>query len=162
MLHTSEVINQRLAVLIGLEVSGVNRAADMLTMQFGPLREVRNYRGAIKKLGTWALHVQCDWELTHANAGDSLVSRADFSGTDEAIIEACRKMESILTSNGPTVVQRVLGDAAGGVFVEFSRSLTLTIVSDNQPGDEDWRFFSPRSDGDHFVIECGKVLTDDQ
>ena len=38
MIHTREQIKQRLLVLVGLNVSGVGHAADMLTLQFGPIR----------------------------------------------------------------------------------------------------------------------------
>jgi len=155
-----EVITQRLSVLVGLKVCGVNRAADMLTVQFGRRIKVRNYRGEWREVGEWALHVQCDWKLSFAGAGNSLVSRSDFSGTDEAIIQAAHKAGDILISGGPTVVQGVSGDAAGGLLIELSRNLELVVISDNLPGNEDWRFFSHGSD-DHLVIECGKVMSND-
>jgi hypothetical protein len=45
MTNTKELIDTRLSVLAGLDVSAINHAADMLTVQFGPLRETVTRKG---------------------------------------------------------------------------------------------------------------------
>jgi hypothetical protein len=47
-------------VLIGLRLSIVRRAADMLVLHFGDIRPHRSGKGTV---GTYALHVQCPWRL---------------------------------------------------------------------------------------------------
>src|SRR5215470_17765318 len=48
------------AVLIGLRLAIVRRAADMLVLHFGDVRAHPSGEGTI---GAYALHVQCPWRL---------------------------------------------------------------------------------------------------
>ncbi len=46
--------------LIGMELSRANRAADMLTLQFGALTILEHNKGSV---GEIALHIQCPWRI---------------------------------------------------------------------------------------------------
>ncbi|WP_413187456.1 hypothetical protein [Paraburkholderia sacchari] len=78
MIDTRKEIERRLSVLDGLELSRVHHAADMLTLSFGPLRQVKNFKGMVKAVGQWALHVQCSWELEQE--GSPVAAREDLCG----------------------------------------------------------------------------------
>src|SRR5579871_3454035 len=47
-------------VLIGLRLSIVRRAADMLVLHFG---DIRPHSSGVGTVGAYALHVQCPWRL---------------------------------------------------------------------------------------------------
>ena len=119
MMDTVEEIIKRLSVLAGLKVSGVGRAADMLTVQFGPLVSWISLRGTTKLVGTWALHIQCPWRIE--SAGAFLTGKSDLyeSGSkssefgtlmDEKIDALIGwtsgiTVDATLPSNNPIVVQ---------------------------------------------------------
>lgn len=155
MTDTRELINTRLSVLVGLDVSGINHAADMLTLQFGPLRETTTRRGTIKRVGTWALHVQCTWQIEQT--GTVVARHDDLYGPDEKAQLATERFEELLVRSRATTVEHIAGSEAGAVCISMSRGLHLVITPDGAPEDEDWRFFAPGVDANHFVIEGGKV-----
>ncbi|WP_322104967.1 hypothetical protein [Paraburkholderia sp. J41] len=155
MIDTREQIEQRLSVLIGLDLSAAGRAADMLTLQFGPLREMTTKRGTVKRVGAWALHVQCDWKIERAN--EIFADASDFTVSDEGTRATLERIRGLIADGGPLTVERVVVGDSGNVSISMPRRLCLTIVTDAAPDDEDWRFFEPGSDRKHFVIQGGKV-----
>lgn len=155
MIDTRNEIERRLSVLRGVDLSGVNHAADMLTVGFGPLRQVKNFKGVVKYVGEWALHVQCVWRLERA--GDIVATRDDLCGPDEKAHATASRLREMLIEHGPVVVEHLAANEAGGVVLTLSGDLYLVIVPDGIEGDEDWRFFANSSEARHFVIEGGKV-----
>lgn len=155
MLNTREEIERHLSVLDGLDVSAVHHAANMLTVQFGPLKVVTNLRGAAKYVGEWALHVQCNWRIERA--GVIVATQDDLSGADEKAHRAAERLDELLAKQGPTAVTGLSASELGGVCISLPRNLRLVIQPDGAVGEEDWRFFEPDSDAKHFVIEGGKV-----
>ncbi|WP_321879067.1 hypothetical protein [Paraburkholderia bannensis] len=155
MVDTREQIEQRLSVLIGVGLSGAGRAADMLTLQFGPLREMTTKHGTVKRVGAWALHIQCTWKIEHAN--EVFAGSPDFAVSDEATRAKLERIRGLIADNGPFMVERVSVGANGNVSISMSRQLHLSIIADAEPDEEDWRFFDPGSAGKHFVIQGGKV-----
>ncbi|POR55697.1 hypothetical protein B0G62_10191 [Paraburkholderia eburnea] len=155
MVDTREQIEQRLSVLIGLDMSGAGCAADMLTLQFGPIREMTTKRGTIKHVGAWALHIQCGWKIERAN--EVFVDASDFAVSDESTRATLERVRSLITSHGPFIVERVAVGDNGNMSISMSGQLRLLIVTDAAPDEEDWRFFEPGSEGKHFVIQGGKV-----
>jgi hypothetical protein len=157
MTNTKEQIARHLSVLVGLDISGVNHAADMLTLQFGPLRQMVNRKGTVKQVGTWALHVQCRWQIERA--GEILATQFDLRGSDDDANRAVGRIYDLLVTSGPTHVENVLANESGGVCLSLSIGLRIAVT----PGrvtEEDWRLFSPGSDAKHFVIEGGTVAVE--
>ncbi|MDR5749788.1 MULTISPECIES: hypothetical protein [unclassified Caballeronia] len=83
MIDTPEQINQRLSVLVGLDLSGVGHVANMPTLQFGPIREVTTKRETIKRVGARSLHIQCGW--TVEQRATVLAAYRDFVITGEKV-----------------------------------------------------------------------------
>lgn len=50
-------------------------------MQFGSIRPVTGFKGAIRCVGQRSLHVQCDWILEQA--GSAVATQADLFEPDE-------------------------------------------------------------------------------
>ena len=159
MTDAEALIKQHLAVLVGLEVSGVNHAADMLTLQFGPLRQVTTRRGTVKQVGAWALHVQCNWLLERD--GRIFASQAGFRGSDNEINRAVKQLQELLTAANQAVVEGVEGNATGNVRLALAGGLDLIITPDSAADDEDWRLFAPGMGEKHFVIGGGKIVDPD-
>jgi hypothetical protein len=155
MADIKELIARRLAVLVGLDVSGVNHAANMLTLQFGPLQQVTTLKGALKKVGAWALHVQCSWQIQRA--GSIVATQDDLSGPDDEAHRAAERLDELLVNHGSKTVESVLGSDSGGVSIALSKRLLIIITPNGVEDEEDWRFFAPGVDAEHFVIEGGRI-----
>jgi hypothetical protein len=155
MKKTKELIDTRLSVLVGLGVSGINHAADMLTLQFGPLREIVNRRGTIKRVGKWALHVQCHWQIEHL--GVVVATQDDLGGPDEKTSLATERLEELLVRSRVTTVESAVASESGVLCISMSVGLHLIVTPDGIAENEDWRFFAPGIDVDHFVIAGGVV-----
>ncbi|ADG17371.1 hypothetical protein [Paraburkholderia atlantica] len=155
MIDTKEQVARHLSTLIGLDVSGVAHATDMLTLQFGPLREVRTSRGTIKHLGDWALHIQCDWRIEQGNA--IVTSHSDFAASEESTRTTTHRIRDLLVNQGPTAVLDIEAGENGNAVISLARGMRLVILADAIADDEDWRLFPSNPDAKHFVIEGGKV-----
>ncbi|KVL28721.1 hypothetical protein WS97_25585 [Burkholderia territorii] len=158
MLNTRKEIERRLVVLCGLDLSGVNRAADMLTLGFGPLSEVKNFKGVVKHVGKWALHVQCTWRLERTNG--TVATREDLCGSDETAHSTVDRLRELLVGQGPTRVEGVSVDDEGGIVISLSGGFSLIVLSDGVKDEEDWRFFAPGAEMPHLVIEGGAVAAE--
>lgn len=155
MTDTKSEITRRLSVLIGLDVSAVSHAADMLTMHFGPQRQYVTPRGTVLEGGTWALHVQCSWRLTRA--GVVVATQAVLAGSDDAAHFGSSWLDTLLVKEGAVIVKGISATKSGGLQLAMSNGFCLEVVSDTVPDEEDWRLFELRSDAKHFVIEGGKI-----
>lgn len=180
MIETEKVIVECLSTLVGKEISGCHRAADMLTLQFGPLRQDISPMGRQRLVGEWALHVQCPWRL---EAGSSIYTgRSDLwepetePGIDfdwqtwdfEAGNLRDKRMALLFGDaldnpgiaakpRNRIVVEDVQADAFGGARILMSQSYSLSMFPDGTRS-EDWRFFSGGEGSDHFVVVGGKVF----
>ncbi|SMG45138.1 hypothetical protein [Paraburkholderia susongensis] len=155
MIDTQREIERRLSVLRGLKLSGVNHAADMLTMGFGLLRQVTNFKGKVKYVGEWALHVQCTWQLERA--GVVVATRDDLCGPDEKAHATANRLQEMLIERGTFIVESLTADETDGVVLTLSGDLRFIVIPDGIEEDEDWRFFAPGVDAAHLVIEGGTV-----
>lgn len=155
MVDTREQVRQQLSALVGLDVSGVGHAADMLTLQFGPLREVTTRRGTIKRVGAWALHIQCDWRIEQGEM--VFAAYSDFAVSEESTRITTRRIRDLLVADGPAVVESIMAGDSGDACISLARGIRLVICADAIPGEEDWRLFPSNSDAKHFVIEGGEV-----
>jgi hypothetical protein len=155
MTDTKAEIVRRTSALVGLDVSWVSHAADMLTIQFGRQRQYTTRRGIVLEGGAWALHVQCNWRIDRTS--DVVATQEDLSGSDEQAHDSTNRLHALLVDHGPTVVEGVSANEHGGLVVSFSRGLSLSVIPDGAECDEDWRFFAPGVDAAHLVIEGGKI-----
>ncbi|NML31149.1 hypothetical protein [Paraburkholderia antibiotica] len=155
MTNTKEEIQRRLSALVGLDISSVSYAADMLTLHFGPQKQYTTRRGTLLEGGAWALHIQCGWRLEQN--GQLLASYADFSVSEDSIRFTAHRIHDWLMPSHTTTVQGIdVGDMATVTLI-LSRGLRLTVTPHGVENEEDWRVFEPDSDAKHFVIEGGKV-----
>ncbi|VXB84820.1 conserved hypothetical protein [Burkholderia sp. 8Y] len=155
MTDTKAEIIRRLSVLIGLDVSGVSHAADMLTLHFGPQKHFRSRRGTVLEGGAWALHVQCPWQLKQEES--IVATQFMLSQPDDDAHQAADWLNAQLVTNGPTIVSSISASGSGAVQLAMSNHFCLDIISGCVPDEEDWRFFEPGTDTKHFVIEGGKI-----
>lgn len=158
MSSVREQITRHLAVLEGLDIGGINRAADMLTVQFGQMRQSTTRKGTVKWVGAWALHIQCDWQVRREN--DIVATRNDLSGSDDNACKMVERLDALLIKHGPMVVERVLGGESGQAWITLSGGIGLAITPTSIAHEEDWRLFAPSVDGPHFVIEGGQIDPD--
>jgi hypothetical protein len=157
-------IQQILAHLVGLPLRCIGRAADLLWVHFGEMKEVPARRGDTRSLGDWALHIQCPWRITKPPAilvanGDCYY-KADIdepydwdaggeSRFDSHAAPLNREFESL-----PPRVEAVVVDTVGGFSLRLSNGYCLDVFPSNSTGckSEHWRFFQPRKDERHFVF----------
>lgn len=153
MVSNQRKIEHRLSVLHGLEWSGISRAADMLTLGFGPKHEARNFYGEPKQVSAWALHIQCAWTLSEA--GKIAATEESLGGADEEVNAFVLRLQQLLTRH--VIVEGVSANSDCGLVVSLSQAFRLVVAPDVTSDDEDWRFFETKRDAKHFVIEGGKI-----
>ncbi|WP_147426660.1 hypothetical protein [Trinickia fusca] len=159
MIDTAREIERRLSALDGLALSGVHHAAGTLTLQFGPLRSIVSRNDTEKKVGTWALHVQCPWTI--GRDGQTIAQQSDLCTSDAAAKDAIKRMREAAGGAHPVSVIACYASSQnpGGASIVFSGGLMLKMSPTGEEG-EDWRLFSPGSDAPHFVIDGGTVDPD--
>ena len=150
-------------MLIGLRLSIVRRAADMLVVHFGDIRPHESGEGTV---GAYAFHVQCPWRIdgpagTITGSGDlwdyagpgqrpanwsyergfSLQDQrfADFVGAYD------RATRSWLNLADRLVVTAARQTHLGDVTIELSGGHSLLVFPSASKGEE-WRFFAPGAD----------------
>ncbi|HDR9495163.1 TPA: hypothetical protein QDC04_006611 [Burkholderia stabilis] len=139
-------------------MGGINRAADMLTMQFGPMRQTTTRKGTLKWVGAWALHIQCNWQLRREN--DIVATQDDLRGSDDEARTTVARLDVLLIKHGQTTVERALGGESGQAWITLSAGMSLVIMPNGMADEEDWRLFEPSVDSPHFVIEGGRIAPD--
>ncbi|WP_175948057.1 hypothetical protein [Burkholderia pyrrocinia] len=155
MINVMEEVARRLSVLAGLDVTGVSHAGDMLTLHFGPLREITTRRGTTKRVGAWALHVQCFWRIEHG--GEVLATRDDLRRSEEDTKRVVEKLDQLLVKSERVIVNGISASPYASVRLSLSGNRIIAITPDDIAGDEDWRFFAPGTDKPHFVVEGGRI-----
>ncbi len=155
MSNNQNAIEQRLSVLQGLEWSSVSRAADMLTLGFGPKHETKNFYGVPKQVSAWALHIQCTWTLSEA--GRVIATEQSIACSDDEVNALVLRLQGLLDRNIPIVVERISANSDCDLIVSLSQAFRLIVAPDVTSDDEDWRFFESKRDAKHLVIEGGKV-----
>ena len=149
-------------VLIGLRLSIVRRAADMLILHFGVVHTDRSGEGTI---GAYALHVQCPWRFDGptgtVTASDDLWVYAgpgqrppNWSYDDGLSLQDQRfanlfirdeRTRSWVNGSDRFVVIATHQSGHGHVKLELSSGYTMLLCPDGSDG-EAWRFFQPGSD----------------
>ncbi|WP_322043726.1 hypothetical protein [Paraburkholderia sp. J67] len=155
MINDQIEVERRLSILVGLEWSGISRAADMLTLGFGPKREEKNFYGVPRQVSAWALHVQCPWALSEE--GNIIATEKSLACSDEEANAFVMRLQQMLARRQPIVVERLSASPDCGLVVSLSQALRLVIATDATSDDESWRFFERQRDARHLVIEGGTI-----
>ncbi len=165
-------IQDRLDVLVGLQLSIARDALDMKMFHFGEISPLPSGKGSV---GTYALHVQCPWRIVSENMiltgsfdryeparddkeadGEDERSRTlqharlfhILQGYDEAT-------RSIVNSTNGLVVRSIKVDGFGGMDLSLSGGYSLQLFPSGASS-EHWRFF--RTGGrPHLVVEAGRA-----
>ena len=155
-------------VLIGLRLSILRRAADMLVAHFGEIRPHPSGEGTI---GDYALHVQCPWRfdgpLGTVTGRDDLWEyagpgkRPEHWRYDDGLSLQDERLSHLFTRDEPTrswvnTGDRFLATGAeqsdrGDLRIALSGGYALLVFPARYSG-EAWRLFAPGSDGDHLVF----------
>lgn len=146
--------------LIGLRLSIVRRAADMLVLHFG---DVRPYSSGDGNTGAYALHIQGPWRI--AGSAGTVTGRSDlweYAGPgqrpenwsyedgaslqdrifDELIGSYDVDTRSWYNESGRLVVTATQQTKSGDLRLELSGGYAILVFPDGSKG-EAWRFFSP-------------------
>jgi len=159
-----EQIEITLSVLIGQPLVSAVRAANMQMFGFG--KWVNATHGEDRKVGEYALHLQCAWRIVKSNR--ILVAQRDMyyaSGDcneepegwewDKAGANRCDERTKQLIAehvDGPLVVESVEADYVGSLRLVFSKGVMLEVFPDDSLGEEHWRFFKSATEDKHFVV----------
>jgi hypothetical protein len=155
MVGNHKEVEQRLSVIQGLEWTHVSRAADMLTLGFGPKHERKDFYGVPRQVSAWALHIQCAWTLT--KAGKIIATEESLTRSDESVNAFVESLQQLLTQHAPVIVEGMSANAECGFVISLSQTFRLIVATNGAADDEDWRFFESKPDAKHFVIEGGKI-----
>jgi hypothetical protein len=163
-----KAIEDNLKVLVGLPWWAIGRVLDLVWLEFGQRRRVRNSRGNWTFVGDWALHLQCSWRIggPHgllvasddrfhpAGDPDKVPKRWKWETGPNRFDERVKSLLSE-TPEGYGVAQKVRGDRFGGVAITLTNSLRIEIFPSDtldRESDEHWRFFQPSRKAKHFVV----------
>jgi len=155
MVNNQREIERRLSALQGLEWSGISRAANILTLGFGPKHEERNFYGVPRQVSAWALHIQCAWTLS--KAGKSIATEKSLVGFDEEVNAFVISLGEALARIAPVIVEGISANSECGLVISLSQSFRLIVATNGAGDDEDWRFFEKKRDARHLVIEGGRI-----
>ena len=164
-------IRAAVAPLVGLRLSTVTRASEMLTLGFGEL-EMVGKRG----VAPYALHLQAPWRLDHLQTG-TVTGRADvwqpveepapegwdwdegpnlrdhLLGQLFPLNERKRRYEN---HSDDFVVREIEATAAGDLTIRFAGPYELRVFPQSTRH-EAWRVLRPGDYSPHFVFEAGRA-----
>lgn len=161
--------------LTGLRLSIVRRAADMLVLHFGEIRQHPSGEGTV---GEYALHVQCPWRLQgplgtitgsrdlSAYAGEG--ERPKTWSHEDGLSLQDRKLGSYFERDETTrswvnhserfVVMSSEESGHGDVRFEFKNGMALLLFPAGSSA-ESWRFFVPAGGGRHVIFAAMHVIS---
>ncbi len=157
-------IENHLNSLIGKPLISVSRAASMQMFGFG--NWVDALAGEARKVGEYALHIQCAWRITSEDKifvaqGDMFYPKGDYeteSGDfdwDVSGNNICDERTSELIQQNidvPFVVNELYADKFGSLKLKFSRNFSLEIFPNHSMPEEFWRFLKLGTNENHFVV----------
>ena len=155
-------------VLIGLRLSIVRRAADMLVLHFGDIRVLPAGDGSI---GAYALHIQCPWRFD--GPAGTVTGRDDlweYAGPGKRppgwshedglslqdqrwsrLFDRDEDTRSWVNTRDRFVVTGTEQTERGDIKLELSNRSTI-LVFPATTRSEAWRFFVPGGDSDHLIF----------
>ena len=152
--------------LIGLTLQSVTRAANMLMLDFGEVREVYcEYRKCLREVNEYALHVQANWRI--ANYDEQIIKLAssdmyypiesmeddpDFNWDVRGNNLFDEKSKAWFESAETIIVEDCELNDIGDLTIRFSNNDELYIFADSSSDSELWRLFEPYSKEKHLVM----------
>lgn len=160
-------IQRALAPLVGLPLWAANRAANMISFQFGVPVRAPTGRDPDRLVGEYALHLQCAWRLSatdgvitgasdifvpaHDDADDSY--RWDKPGASLVDVHLARWIAA--HAGAPLCVASITVDRCGGFVLQLPREAAVEVFPDAGRAShnvrEMWRLLQPGQDTPHFV-----------
>lgn len=149
---------------MGLPFLCAGASGTLLWVQFGDEIEISDFRGRTRKVGTWALHVDCPWRITGVDG--VITGSGDYweppelgeNGRDEnfdAYKDRTRfdvQIQSFVSEFRGECVKNIAVDSAGGFRLSIGRWNSLEVFPVNSLDIECWRLFQPGNSTDHFVV----------
>ena len=162
-------IENYLNSLIGKPLISANRAASMQIFGFGTW--VDAHEGESRKVGEFAIHIQCPWRITSEDKifvaqSDMFYPKGDYESESEDFDwdvngnNRCDERTSELieqTINLPLIVKELSADKFGSLNLKFSKNFSLEIFPSDSLPEEFWRFFKSGTNDNHFVV-CGNGI----
>lgn len=158
-------IEDVLSALVGLPLFASNRAGDIQTFSFGAERELLSRfgpkRGTVRKVGEFALHVQCAWTITD---GARTIARADELASpmmnptdvhpDRLTRNPTLRDEHIgqWLASGEHLVASTSFRSPASVVVRFANLHELAVTPEQSDSGEYWRLFRPGLPDPHLVV----------
>lgn len=168
MNDVERTVEAALCKLIGKPLVSVGRAADMLTLQIGELRQRKIPLGGSVETGDWSLNIQFAWRITGPQG--IYTGRSDYwqpsKTIDPVAIDSRWNPENgnlrderlsawiISRQASPVTLQSFVSDRCGAISLRFDDGFTLEIFPDSTQ-DEDWRLIEWEGNG-HLVVTGGK------
>jgi hypothetical protein len=170
-----EQIRDALQVLTGLSMWDAGRAVNLIWFQFGAKRIVQGWKGDLREVGEYALHLQCAWRIVHLDsivvaAGERFYPRndphhdpPDFNWKAPEANRCDEQLERLFTTFNPDqlIVQAVETDRVGGLRLLMFNGLALEVFPDISFDRECWRFFRLYRDESHLVVTGAGIEDDD-
>jgi hypothetical protein len=168
-------LQDRIDVLVGLQLSIARNAADMTIFHFGPIRPHSSGSGTV---GAYALHIQCPWRLTagarivtgtsdrfvgpaeglEPNDDDRRMGNLQLVRIEELLQGFDETTRSFVNATGDLFVTKAVTDGFGGLDMALSGGYRLQLFPDGSI-EEDWRFVEVQ--GRHVVVGGGRVRIDE-
>lgn len=154
----TDLINKTLSDLVGLQLTGTTRAANMECLKFGT-----NYRknklGKTNQIGEFALHLQCPWRFTDENhiiiGSEDLYQPAEESAKNEEDYDSFQINSTLrdvalnnLIHDNKLIVNAAICDQFGGLEICFNNGIKLSVFP-NVVGTsvlEYWRLINNRKE----------------
>lgn len=157
-------IETHLNILIGQPLISATRAARMQMFGFG--NWIDALEGEPRKVGEYALHLQCAWRVTFKDKifvaqNDMFYPNGDYENEPENwywdVSEKNRcdeKMKELIIQqkNCRLIVEKINADEFGSLRLLFNESYSLEVFPNNSLPDEFWRFFRPSTEENHFIV----------
>jgi hypothetical protein len=164
-----ERIESQLAVLRGLPLWDCGRAADLQWLAFGKRRIIPTRNGGTRKVGEYALHIQCAWRVRGRQGirvasrdryypkGDADQIPANFKWDEPGANRCDERMAIFVKKHCPAVVESIVADDVGGLQLFLEGGLVFEVFPDNSTEQEHWRLFRPGSKAFHIVFAGGRL-----
>jgi hypothetical protein len=157
-----EQIQETLDRLIGLELTGTTRAANMECLKFGQELITDKVDGLIN-IGQFAIHLQCPWRITkgqkiligyndvYEQSDQNAEYEPDFDWDKPGVNLRDKKLKELIDSK--LIVEKVNSDNFGGFSICFSDDTNLTTFPTTSLKNEYWRLLDNRPPNTgHFVV----------
>jgi hypothetical protein len=174
--HVKADIERALQPLIGETLWGPGRAANMLSLQIGPVHAAPTQRSPDREVGAFSLHVFCPWRLTRASEivvgsgdlhtpadPDADLEDFDWESPDSTWWDVGMREVFGNGARVSLVVQEVVVDDCGGFVLRCTGDFVFAVFPNSAPAahveTEFWRVIAA-GDGRHTVMSSAGLHRD--